>query len=139
MKIRKAYAASVIFLLLLAGVSLFATQALSASSAQGTDFGIPMKAAHYQSSTPSHGSVLSSVPSQVKINADMDMGPGGYIKVMKDGMDYGTGDAKLSADKKTLTRDIQANAPAGVYTVNYQLCWPDGSCHKGMYKFEVKK
>ena len=45
----------------------------------------------------------------------------------------------FSSDKLSVTRRLDPNAPNGLYTVNYELCWPDGTCHIGQYQFAIQK
>ena len=131
----------VLLILLALGTGLLASNAISAAPQSGTSyqFSTPIKAAHWMSNMPSSGDVLSSVPSQVKIEADFNMGPGNFISISKDGKEYGLGDTVLSSDKLSVTRRMDTNAPNGLYTVDYELCWPDGTCHLGQYQFAIQK
>ena len=131
----------VLLLLLAVGTGLLASNVISAAPQPGTSYkySTPIKAAHWKSNMPSSGEVLSSVPSQVKIDADFNMGPGNFISISKDGKEYGMGDTVLSSDKLSVTRRLDPNAPNGLYTVNYELCWPDGTCHIGQYQFAIQK
>jgi methionine-rich copper-binding protein CopC len=141
MKTTNRHTVIVLLLLLAVSAGLLASTAISASPqpGMGYQFSTPVKAAHWKSNTPSSGMVLSAVPSQVKIDTDFNMGPGDYISISKDGKEYGMGDTVLSSDKLSVTRRMDPNAPNGLYTVNYELCWPDGTCHIGQYQFAIQK
>lgn len=141
MKTINRHTVTVLLILLTLGTSLLAPSALSAAQQPGMayQFSTPIKAAHWKSNMPSSDSVLSSAPSAVEIAADFNMGPGNYISISKDGKEYGMGDTVLSSDKLSVSRPVDPNAPSGLYTVNYELCWPDGTCHLGQYQFAIQK
>src|SRR3990172_3978170 len=97
------------------------------------------KSAHYESNTPSHGSVLAAVPVNVVIDFNFDLGPGSQISIKKDEMEYGTGETIIDSNKLAMRRNMDTNAPDGLYTVNYNACWPDGSCHDGHFQFAIDR
>lgn len=97
------------------------------------------KSAHYESNTPAHGSVLAGVPVNVVIDFNFDLGPGSSISIMTDDMEYGTGETIIDSNKLAMRRDMDPNAPDGLYTVNYNACWPDGSCHDGHFQFTIDR
>lgn len=102
------------------------------------DFAQPKKSAHYVSNIPGHGAILDSAPTQVSLIFNFDLSTASTISVMKNGQEVSTGAAAISADKLTLSKALIVNAGSGLYTVNYNACWPDGSCHDGQFQFGVK-
>jgi plastocyanin len=38
-----------------------------------------------------------------------------------------------------MRRQIDPNAPDQTYTVMYNACWPDGSCHDGSFQFAIDR
>lgn len=102
-------------------------------------FAQPKKSAHYVSNTPEHGSILGEVPSEVVINFDFDLAENSTISVTKDGQEYGTGAVSFAADKLSMRRAISGGVSGGLYTIKYNACWPDGSCHDGQFQFGVRQ
>lgn len=102
-------------------------------------FDIPKKGAHFESSTPAHGSTLAAVPVDVVIDFNFDLATNSTIQINKDGKDYGIGDTKVDSNKLALRRQMDKNAPDGVYTVNYNGCWPDRTCHDGHFQFAIDR
>jgi methionine-rich copper-binding protein CopC len=98
----------------------------------------PKKSAHYVSNEPAHGSVLDSAPAGVALRFNFDLSTKSTISIIKDGQEVSTGVAAVSADKLTLSKTLSASGK-GLYTVNYNACWPDGSCHDGHFQFGVKQ
>jgi len=104
-----------------------------------TSFADPKKSAHYESNTPKHSSTLAGVPVNVVINFNFDLASPSEIKIEKDGKDYGVGETVIDGNKLSMRRNIDPSAPDGVYTVNYNACWPDGSCHDGNFQFAIDR
>jgi plastocyanin len=102
-------------------------------------FGIPKKSAHYESNTPPHGGILAGVPVNVVIDFNFDLGPGSVIRILNNGVDYGTGNTLIDANRLAMRRMMNPDAPDGVYTVDYDACWPDGSCHDGNFQFAIMR
>ena len=102
-------------------------------------FSNPKKSAHYESNTPEHGSTLAGVPINVVINFNFDLAAPSEINIEKDGKEYGIGRTEIDENKLTLRRNLDPNSPNGTYTVNYNACWPDGSCHDGSFQFAIDK
>lgn len=117
------------------------TTTLSVTTAPLIDFtfDFPKKSAHYVSNTPAHAEILTSSPEEAAIHFNFDLASNSMISVMKDKIEYGTGDTQVSADLRSLTRPVQADLPNGVYTVLYTACWPDGSCHDGQFEFGTNR
>ena len=109
------------------------------------EFGNPKKSAHYESNTPEHGSTLAGVPINVVINFNFDLAKPSEITIEKDPStgsgqaEYGVGETIIDEDKLSMRRNMAPNAPDGIYTVNYNACWPDGSCHDGYFQFAIDR
>lgn len=102
-------------------------------------FSTPIKAAHYESNTPEHASVLAGVPVNVAIDFNFDLAQGSNIEIMINGKDYGIGETILDEGGLAMRRKMDSNAPDGIYTVSYKACWADGSCHNGQFQFKVDR
>lgn len=101
------------------------------------EFETPKKSAHYESNTPAHESILATAPINVVIDFNFDLAPPSTISVTQDGREYGTGETIIDDSKLAMRRDLDPAAPDGLYTVTYNACWPDGSCHDGYFQFAV--
>src|SRR3989344_1203880 len=108
-------------------------------SSINTSFSNPKKSAHYESNTPEHGSTLAGVPINVVINFNFDLAKPSEITIEKDGKDWGVGETIIDENKLSMRRNMAPNAPDGIYTVNYNACWPDGSCHDGYFQFAIDR
>lgn len=100
-------------------------------------FANPQKSAHFESNTPAHGAILVAVPINVVIDFNFDLAKPSSIKIAKDGQDYGVGETMIDENKLSMRRKMDATSPDGIYTVNYNACWPDGSCHQGNLQFAI--
>lgn len=38
-----------------------------------------------------------------------------------------------------MRRKMDSSAPDGLYTVTYNACWPDNTCHDGKFQFAIDK
>jgi len=102
-------------------------------------FGAAKKSAHYVSNLPVHASTLTTPPATVSIDFNFDLSEQSTIEIIKDGRDYGMGVRSVTNSKRTLEQAFDATAPDGLYTVQYNACWPDGSCHTGNFQFVLKR
>lgn len=109
------------------------------SSSSTFTFQIPKKSAHYESNAPEHGSVLPGVPANVVIDFNFDLVAPSNISIMNDGIEYGTGETTIDENLLVLRRGMNPDASDGLYTVNYKACWPDTSCHDGMFQFGIQR
>ena len=109
------------------------------TSTQSPSFGNEKKSAHYESNTPEHGATLAGVPPNVVLNFNFDLAAPSEIKIEKEGKDYGIGKALIDENKLTMRRQMDPASPDGVYTVNYNACWPDKSCHDGSFQFAIDR
>lgn len=99
----------------------------------------PTKTPHYETNTPAHASTLAGVPINVVIDFNFDLGPGSTISITKDGTEYGIGETIIDPNRLSMRREMNQDAPDGIYTVNYKACWPDGSCHNGNFQFAIDR
>ncbi|HEY5549825.1 MAG TPA: plastocyanin/azurin family copper-binding protein [Candidatus Saccharimonadales bacterium] len=113
------------------------TSQTASGDEQAVSFATPKKSAHFESSTPVHAATLPAVPVDVVIDFNFDLAANSEIKIIKDGKDYGVGDKTIDSNKLSMRRQMDKNAPDGIYTVEYKACWPDGSCHDGMHQFAI--
>lgn len=109
------------------------------SSTQSASFGMEKKSAHYESNTPQHGAILAGVPPNVVINFNFDLAAPSQIKIEKEGKDYGLRETLIDDNKLAMRRQMDPLAPDGVYTVIYNACWPDKSCHDGNFQFAIDR
>ena len=113
------------------------TSQSTTNNGQAASFATPKKSAHFETSTPAHRSTLAAVPADVVIDFNFDLADNSSIKITKDGKDYGVGDKTIDSNKLAMRRSMDKNAPDGIYTVEYNACWPDGSCHDGRHQFAI--
>jgi len=104
-----------------------------------TEVGTPKKSAHYESNAPEHALTLAGAPVNVVINFNFDLAKPSEIKIEKDGKDYGVGETVIDGNKLSMRRNMDPNSPDGTYTVFYNACWPDRTCHDGHFQFAVDK
>lgn len=109
------------------------------AATQADDFNNPKKSAHYESNTPAHGATLAAAPVNIVINFNFDLAKPSAIKMLKDGKDYGVGETVIDTNKLAMRRNVTADALGGLYTVEYNACWPDGSCHDGYFEFIIDR
>lgn len=102
-------------------------------------FDDPKKSAYYVSNTPEHATTLAEVPGSVAITFNFNLAEPSSISVKKDGREYSLGETIISANRLTLSKQLTADLPNGLYTVTYRACWPDRSCHDGSFQFAVKR
>lgn len=107
--------------------------------AEGVSFGTPKKSAHFENSTPAHGTTLAVPPVNVVLDVNFDLVPGSFISVMSGGKEYGVGDTVVDASKLAMRRAVDPAAPDGLYEVSYTGCWPDRSCHDGRFQFAIAR
>ncbi|MBI2011954.1 cupredoxin domain-containing protein [Candidatus Daviesbacteria bacterium] len=55
------------------------------------------------------------------------------------GLDFGLGETVIDAGKLSMRRQMDPEALDGRYTVFYNACWPDGSCHDGSFQFAIDR
>lgn len=102
-------------------------------------FRTPVKSPHWVSNTPDHGSYFATVPNNIVIDVNFDLALPSSISITKDGREYGIDSIRIDTNKLAMRRVMSADAPDGIYAVRYQACWPDGSCHDGMFEFGIDR
>ena len=105
-------------------------------------FGNPKKSAHFESNTPAHGSILAGVPVNVVIDFNFDLAKPSKISIHKDsasGENFAVGETIIDSNKLSMRQAMDPKAPDGLYTVIYNACWPDGSCHDGNFQFKIDR
>lgn len=103
------------------------------------EFKILKKSAHYESNTPAHGVVLAGLPVNIVIDFNFDLAKPSDIKILMGGVDYGEGETEIDKNRLSMRRVMKSNSPNGLYTVEYNACWPDGSCHDGSFQFVIER
>ena len=110
------------------------------SSDTETTFARPKKSAHYESNTPAHESILAAPPINIVIDFNFDLTSNSSISIVDtNDIEYGSGDTSVDRNKLALRRSMSHDSPDGVYTVNYNACWPDASCHDGSFQFAINR
>jgi len=112
---------------------------------QESEFGTSKKSAHYETNTPNHGSTLAGVPINVVIDFNFDLAKPSEIKIEMNPstgsgqVDYGVGETVIDENKLSMRRDMDPASPDGIYTVSYNACWPDRTCHDGYFEFAIDR
>lgn len=97
------------------------------------------KARHYVSSNPEHAVTLAEKAAAVTISFNFDLAKPSSISVKQNGKEYAIDETIISADKLTLSRELASELPDGLYEVTYRACWPDATCHNGLFQFAIKQ
>jgi plastocyanin len=118
---------------------LIITGNIADAQSAGVQFSPPKEVGQWTNNTPLHGAVLAGVPINVVVDFNYDRGPGSKIAIMKDSKDYGIGDTKIDDNKLAIRRDMDPDAPNGVYTVKYTSCQLNGSCDEGAFQFAIDR
>jgi plastocyanin/methionine-rich copper-binding protein CopC len=115
-------------------------EASAGEPGQDVEFLTPVKTPHYVDNVPAHASSIPAVPVNVVINFDFDVIPLSEIVIIgPDGQIYSVGDTIIDDNKLGMRVMMQPDSPDGLYTVEYSACWPDGSCHEGMFQFVIER
>jgi methionine-rich copper-binding protein CopC len=99
-------------------------------------FGTQKKSAHFVSSKPAHGTTLTELPRKVEFTFNFDLATNSTITIT-----HATGTiagvTSFGSDKLSMSRTLDADPSEGLYTVDYNACWPDTTCHDGVFQFAV--
>lgn len=120
---------------------------------KSVSFTTPKKSAHFETSTPAHGTILPAPPtnividfnfdlaepSEIQIDWDVPVGWGGEPNTSSAKTNFATGATIIDSNKLSLRRAVDATAPDGLYRVSYRACWPDKSCHDGKFEFAIDR
>lgn len=117
------------------------------TTTQGPTFINPKRSAHYESNTPAHGAVLPGVPVNVVLDFNFDLSDKSFIQILDarpdvvggELVEYGRGETVVDKSKLSMRKVMDSEAPDGIYTVRYNACWPDGSCHDGNFQFAIDR
>lgn len=112
---------------------------IPAAGAQSNKFENPKKTPHYESNVPEHGTTLPAAPINVVLNFNFDLHKKSSISIKMGNKEYGVGALTIDSSKLAMRMAVSPSAPNGKYTVSYNACWPDGSCHQGNFAFAINK
>lgn len=73
------------------------------------------------------------------INFNFDLAPPSSISITSDDKEYGVGETIIDPNKLTMRKSLDPSSPDELYTVNYNACWPDKSCHDGYFQFKIDR
>lgn len=96
-----------------------------------------MFAAHFVDSAPMHSQSFALVPEKVLINFNFTLDESSSIAVTKDDKPVTLGKVMLGERKLSMSATLPKDAGDGLYVVKYKACWPDKSCHDGLFAFKV--
>ena len=102
-------------------------------------FTSPKKSAHYESNTPAHEAILAAPPLNVVVDFNFDLSAKSTLEITFEGKNYATAPASVDENKLALRAPMDPNASDGLYTVSYNACWPDNTCHDGSFQFGIDR
>lgn len=102
-------------------------------------FQLPKKSAHYESNTPEHGTTLAGVPINIVLDFNFDLAFPSSVSITMDGKEYGVGETVIDTKKLSMRQEMNPLSPDGIYTVSYNVCWPDKTCHDGSFQFKIDR
>lgn len=114
-------------------------QTIQTSSGKTFTFANPKKSAHYETNTPAHGTILAGAPVNIVLDFNFDLARPSSISIIAGDKEYGIGETTIDSNKLTMRRKLDSQAPDGLYTVNYNACWPDRTCHDGSFQFAIDR
>ena len=94
-------------------------------------------AAHFVDAAPKHGDTLTKLPEQIVINFNFTLSEPSTIAATKDDKPVELGKVVLASNKLSMASPLPGNLGDGFYVVKYKACWPDKSCHDGLFAFKV--
>ena len=97
------------------------------------------QAQYFVSSNPEHGVTLVEEPGAVTITFSTELTKPSGLSVKRGGKEYGLADTLISSNRLTLTRELAAELPDGLYTVEYRACESKATCHEGSFQFAIKR
>ncbi len=116
-----------------------ATSSGATSGSFSYKFDPQQKSLHFVTSTPAHDSILASAPINIVIDFNFDLSPKSVVTATLQGKEYTTGQTTVDSSKLTLRRTFDGAAPDGSYVVKYSACWPDNTCHEGVFQFVIDR
>ncbi|MBI3739348.1 MAG: copper resistance protein CopC [Chloroflexi bacterium] len=94
-------------------------------------------AAHFVESSPKHEEALGKVPEKLVIKFNFTLTDISTITLLKDDKPIDSVKAIFASDKLSMTANLPTSAGDGLYVVKYKACWPDKSCHDGLFAFKI--
>ena len=95
-------------------------------------------AAHFVDSAPKHGQIFALVPQKVMINFDFTLHSTSTIELTMDGAPVDVGSVTFGPRSLSMSATLPNSVKSdGLYEVRYKACWPDTSCHDGLFAFTV--
>lgn len=87
---------------------------------------------------PRHGSKLTVFPSDLSVTFNQAVVSHAALSLQREGVEYGAADVVTADGGATIRRGLSANAPDGIYTINYYTCLADGTCVSGHAQFALQ-
>lgn len=87
---------------------------------------------------PRHGSKLTVLPSDLSVTFNQAVASHAALSLQREGVEYGAADVVTADGGTTIRRGLSANAPDGIYTINYYACLADGTCVSGHAQFALQ-
>lgn len=115
------------------------TSSGTTSGSTSYKFDPQQKSLHFVTSTPAHESILAAAPINIVIDFNFDLSPKSVVTATLQGKEYTTGQTTVDSSKLTLRRTFDVTAPDGFYVVKYSACWPDNTCHDGVFQFVIDR
>jgi len=94
-------------------------------------------AAHFVDSSPAHGETFAMTPTHLVINFNFTLHHKSSITVKKGDKPVSIGPVAFGQRDLSMSVTLPSSAGDGLYTVDYNACWPDQSCHEGRFAFTV--
>lgn len=103
------------------------------------DFKGEQRVSSFEKSLPNHAQTVPAAPMYVVVQTKGTAANESTVTVNRDNQDFGTGSTIVESEGRVLRRAVVANAPEGIYTVNYRICGTDANCQNGNYQFKINK
>lgn len=87
---------------------------------------------------PADRARLASVPSNLSVTFGQPVRGTPTLSMRVEGVEYGAGDTVVGDAGTTIRRGLAANAPEGIYTVNYYACFVVDPCASGSFQFSLE-
>ncbi len=103
------------------------------------EFAEAQQTSTFVSSAPEDAIIVSAVPINVVIDFSAPLHASSTLSITHDGKEYGSDDAALDKDQRTLRRAIDTSSPDGLYTIQYKACTAADACEDGRFSFAVDR
>ncbi len=114
-----------------------AADAMEDGKSVQTDLPSFIKAPHFVDSFPAHGDLLTQPPAEIVVNVNFPLHrteAGADLTINGDPVAV---TSTVSDDQLTLRIGPSGSAGDGLWVVDLDACWPDGSCHQGVFAVVV--